>query len=124
MQKFNTTSPLISRLEQVLLNLIKNGIEASAGIEGQKPEVSLTIYSDIDHHVIFEVADNGCGIDDEHKAHLFDPFFTTKSSGMGMGLNIFRTIVELHLGRLTISDNFCRGTIFTFTLPYEKKQTD
>ena len=111
-------------IEQVLLNLIKNGIEASAGIEGQKPEVSLTIYSDIDHHVIFEVADNGCGIDDEHKAHLFDPFFTTKSSGMGMGLNICRTIVELHHGRLTISDNIGRGTIFTLTLPSEKKQTD
>ena len=107
-----------------MLNLIKNGIEASAGIEGQKPEVSLTIYSDIGHHVIFEVADNGCGIDDEHKAHLFDPFFTTKSSGMGMGLNICRTIVELHHGRLTISDNIGRGTIFTLTLPSEKKQTD
>ena len=111
-------------IEQVLLNLIKNGIEASAGIEGQKPEVSLTIYSDINHHVIFEVADNGVGIDDEHKAHLFDPFFTTKISGMGMGLNICRTIVELHHGRLTISDNIGRGTIFTLTLPSEKKQTD
>ena len=104
-------------IEQVLLNLIKNGIEASVGIEGQKPEVSLTIYSDINHHVVFEVADNGTGIDDEHKSQLFDPFFTTKSSGMGMGLNICRTIVELHHGRLTISDNIGRGTIFTLTLP-------
>lgn len=110
-------------IEQVLLNLIKNGIEASLGIEGQKPEVSLTIYSDINHHVVFEVADNGCGIDDEHKAQLFDPFFTTKSTGMGMGLNICRTIVELHHGRLAISDNIGRGTIFTLTLPSEKKET-
>lgn len=110
-------------IEQVLLNLIKNGIEASVGIEGQKPEVSLTIYLDINHHVVFEVADNGTGIDDEHKSQLFDPFFTTKSSGMGMGLNICRTIVELHHGRLTISDNIGRGTIFTLTLPSEKKET-
>ena len=104
-------------IEQVLLNLIKNGIEASVGIENEKPEVSLTIYSDINHHIVFEVADNGCGIDDEYKAHLFDPFFTTKSAGMGMGLNICRTIVELHHGRLSISDNIGRGTIFTLTLP-------
>ena len=110
-------------IEQVLLNLIKNGIEASVGIEGQKPEVTLTVYSGIDHHIIFEVADNGVGIDDEHKAQLFDPFFTTKSTGMGMGLNICRTIVELHHGRLTISDNIGRGTIFTLTLPSENKQT-
>lgn len=110
-------------IEQVLLNLIKNGIEASVGIEGQKPEVTLTIYLDIDHHVIFEVADNGVGIDDEHKAQLFDPFFTTKSSGMGMGLNICRTIVELHHGRLSISDNIGRGTIFTLMLPSENTQT-
>lgn len=110
-------------IEQVLLNLIKNGIEASVGIEGQKPEVTLTVYSGIDHHIIFEVADNGVGINDEHKAQLFDPFFTTKSTGMGMGLNICRTIVELHHGRLTISDNIGRGTIFTLTLPSENKQT-
>ena len=110
-------------IEQVLLNLIKNGIEASAGIEGQKPEVTLTIYSTIEHNVVFEVADNGIGIDDEHKAQLFDPFFTTKSTGMGMGLNICRTIVELHHGRLSISDNIGRGTIFTLMLPSEKQQT-
>ena len=110
-------------IEQVLLNLIKNGIEASAGIAGQKPEVTLTIYSTIEHNVVFEVADNGSGIDDEHKAQLFDPFFTTKSTGMGMGLNICRTIVELHHGRLTISDNIGRGTIFTLMLPSEKQQT-
>lgn len=104
-------------IEQVLLNLIKNGIEASVGVDNEKPEVTLTIYSDINHHIVFEVADNGTGISDEHKAHLFDPFFTTKSAGMGMGLNICRTIVELHHGRLAISDNIGRGTIFTLTLP-------
>ena len=83
----------------------------------------MTVYIGIDHHIIFEVADNVVGIDDEHKAQLFDPFFTTKSTGMGMGLNICRTIVELHHGRLTISDNIGRGTIFTLTLPSENKQT-
>ena len=110
-------------IEQVLLNLIKNGIEASSGIEGRKPEVSLTIYYSADHHVVFEVADNGTGIPDENKAHLFDPFFTTKSAGMGMGLNICRTIVELHHGRLTISDNIGHGTIFTLTLPSKEEKS-
>lgn len=103
-------------IEQVLLNLIKNGIEASA-IPGQTPNVTMTIYRDARQNVVFEVADNGSGIADEDKERLFDPFFTTKSSGMGMGLNICRTIVELHHGRLTISDNIKKGTIFTLTLP-------
>ena len=110
-------------IEQVLLNLIKNGIEASANIEGRKPEVSLTIYQNTLHHVVFEVADNGTGIPDENKEHLFDPFFTTKSAGMGMGLNICRTIVELHHGRLTISDNIGQGTIFTLTLPAQDEKS-
>lgn len=103
-------------IEQVLLNLIKNGIEASA-LPGQIPTVTMTIYRDTNQNVVFEVADNGSGITDEDKERLFDPFFTTKSSGMGMGLNICRTIVELHHGRLTISDNIGQGTIFTLTLP-------
>ena len=103
-------------IEQVLLNLIKNGIEASV-IPGQIPTVTMTVYHDAFQNVVFEVADNGSGIADEDKERLFDPFFTTKSSGMGMGLNICRTIVELHHGRLTISDNLNKGTIFTLTLP-------
>ena len=103
-------------IEQVLLNLIKNGIEASV-LPGQTPSVTMTIYRDAQQNVVFEVADNGSGIADEDKERLFDPFFTTKSSGMGMGLNICRTIVELHHGRLTISDNIKKGTIFTLTLP-------
>ena len=107
-------------IEQVLLNLIKNGIEAAASLEGNAPVVSLTIYRNTDHYLVFEVADNGCGIKDEDKEHLFDPFFTTKSAGMGMGLNICRTIVELHHGRLTISDNIGQGTIFTLLLPSRK----
>ncbi|MBO7173139.1 MAG: PAS domain S-box protein [Burkholderiaceae bacterium] len=103
-------------IEQVLLNLIKNGIEASV-LPGQTSSVTMTIYRDAQQNVVFEVADNGSGIADEDKERLFDPFFTTKSSGMGMGLNICRTIVELHHGRLTISDNIKKGTIFTLTLP-------
>ncbi len=108
-------------IEQVLLNLVKNGIEASI-MPGQTPTVTMTIYRDAHQNVVFEVADNGSGIADEDKERLFDPFFTTKSSGMGMGLNICRTIVELHHGRLTISDNLHKGTIFTLTLPTKNEQ--
>lgn len=107
-------------IEQVLLNLIKNGIEAAASIEGNKPIVTLTIYRNANDYLVFEVADNGTGIKDEDKEHLFDPFFTTKSAGMGMGLNICRTIVELHHGRLCISNNLCQGSIFTLSLPTRK----
>lgn len=103
-------------IEQVLLNLIKNGIEAASTIQAQVPYVRLDIYQK-DQHIIFEVRDNGTGISPEHKAKLFDPFFTTKSSGMGMGLNICRTIVELHHGRLSIQDNEPHGSIFSLTLP-------
>ena len=111
-------------IEQVLLNLIKNGIEAAASIKGNAPKVSLTVYRNADQYLVFEVADNGCGIKDEDKEHLFDPFFTTKSAGMGMGLNICRTIVELHHGRLTISDNIGQGAIFTLLLPARKPSTN
>ena len=103
-------------IEQVLLNLIKNGVEAAASIPNQVPYVRIECYKQ-NQHIVFEVRDNGSGISAEHKAKLFDPFFTTKSSGMGMGLNICRTIVELHHGRLSIEDNEPHGCLFSLTLP-------
>ncbi len=110
-------------IEQVLLNLIKNGIEAAEGIDLRQPEVKLSIYHQTDY-LVFEVSDNGSGIALEDKEQLFDPFFTTKSAGMGMGLNICRTIVELHHGRLTIEDNFPEGTTFKLMLPTAKAQNE
>jgi signal transduction histidine kinase len=66
----------------------------------------------------FEVIDRGCGIPEENMIRLFEPFFSTKREGMGMGLNICRSIVEFHHGRLTVARNDASGgTIMRFTLP-------
>jgi DNA-binding MarR family transcriptional regulator len=69
--------------------------------------------------VVVSVVDHGHGIDEEASAMLFTPFFTTKSEGMGMGLNICRSIIEFHDGRLWVEPNPGGGTIFNFTLPME-----
>lgn len=104
-------------IEQVLLNLLRNGMEAATGLPDRMPIVTLTVYKDVKGNVVFEVADNGRGISKEAREKVFNPFYSTKKSGMGMGLNICRTIVEMHHGRLTIDDNLHEGTIFTLMLP-------
>jgi two-component system, LuxR family, sensor histidine kinase DctS len=71
----------------------------------------------IDDMAEFAVIDRGCGVPPEHRASLFQPFFSTKTDGMGMGLNICRSIVEFHQGRLHLEENPEGGTIFRFTLP-------
>lgn len=101
-------------IEQVLLNLLKNGIDA---MRGQK-EATLTLRVQATRDAVqFSVADQGPGIPDEMKEQVFEPFFTTKNEGMGMGLNICRTIIESHAGRLWVEDNHPRGCVFRFTLP-------
>lgn len=108
-------------IEQVLLNLLRNGMEAAFELPGVVPEVTLTVFHDTARNVVFEVADNGPGIPRDVRSKLFDSFYSTKSSGMGMGLNICRTIVEMHHGRLTIEDNLRQGTIFRLLLPNRAK---
>ncbi|WP_097071156.1 PAS domain S-box protein [Rhodobacter maris] len=103
-------------IEQVLVNLIRNGIEAMA--EGPRAGNDLTVrMARVDSVVTLEVMDRGPGISDAVAASLFDPFTSTKSEGMGMGLNICRSIVELHHGRLVHRPRPGGGTIFSFTLP-------
>jgi signal transduction histidine kinase len=65
----------------------------------------------------FSVIDRGCGVPSDHAASVFQPFFSTKADGMGMGLNICRSIVEFHQGRLQVEPNPAGGSIFRFTLP-------
>lgn len=101
-------------IEQLLLNLLKNAAEAME--HATLREVTLTIHRAGDL-AEFSVADHGTGIPAEMKANLFQPFFSTKAEGMGMGLNICRSIVEFHNGRLTVEDNLGGGTLFRFTLP-------
>ncbi|HRM70599.1 MAG TPA: ATP-binding protein, partial [Thauera phenylacetica] len=106
-------------IEQVLLNLIRNGLDAMADT---LPEARVlvvrvrTLGADV---VEVAVIDRGHGISEEGRAQLFTPFYTTKAEGMGMGLNICRSIIEFHNGRLVVDANPEGGTIFTFTLPTE-----
>jgi putative sensor hybrid histidine kinase len=105
-------------IEQVLLNLLKNAIDAMRG----QNHAALTLrVNTTGESVVFSVADQGPGIADEMKHRVFEPFFTTKNEGMGMGLNICRTIIESHAGRLWVEDNKPRGTVFRFTLPVNRE---
>jgi signal transduction histidine kinase len=104
-------------IEQVVLNLVKNGIEAMQQTPPGERALSLTARLDGEGMVEVAVADRGCGLTDEQIERLFTPFFTTKAEGMGMGLNICRSIVEYHDGRLWVQPNPGGGSVFRFTLP-------
>jgi C4-dicarboxylate-specific signal transduction histidine kinase len=104
------------QLQQVVLNLILNAVEAMGSVEGAPRE--LLISAEQDHAgVLVAVRDSGPGLDPSHLERVFDTFYTTKSSGMGMGLSISRSIIKAHGGRLWAEANEPRGTIFQFTLP-------
>ncbi len=105
------------QLQQVLLNLIINAIEAMSGIDDRRHE--LTIVSDADgpEAVAVEVRDSGMGLDAERAAHLFEPFHSTKAEGLGIGLSISRSIVEAHGGRLSAAANAPHGAVFRLSLP-------
>ena len=104
------------QLQQVLLNLIMNGIEAMATVT-DRPRL-LWVQSRIDESgdVLVAVSDSGTGFDAEAD-RVFTPFFTTKANGMGMGLSISRSLVESHGGRLWATPNSPHGAVFSFTLP-------
>jgi signal transduction histidine kinase len=104
------------QLQQVLLNLIINGMEAMSSLVDGRRE--LLIYSRLheSNQVLVGVQDSGIGIEPENLKKIFDPFYTTKSQGMGMGLAICRSIVENHGGKLWASPNDGRGATFKFTL--------
>ena len=116
--------PLVSadrvQLQQVMINLIINAIEAMAGA-GNGPR-ALTIISGTDdaNEVAIEVQDTGPGLDPEQLDRLFQSFYTTKPDGIGMGLAISRSIAEAHGGRLSAAPNKPRGAVFRLTLPVEE----
>jgi two-component system sensor histidine kinase DctS len=103
-------------LEQALLNLLRNAIEAMASAKSARRRIALTV-SAAGAEAIVSVADNGPGLSPEALAALFVPFSTTKPEGMGMGLNICRTIIELHRGRLWHEAGPEGGAVFRFSLP-------
>ena len=101
------------QIEQVMLNLVRNGIEAMEEVGHGTLTVSARSAGD---HVEFSVADEGAGLSGEIRSRLFEPFVTTKKQGMGVGLSICRTIIEAHGGKLWAEPNAGKGTVFRFTL--------
>ena len=106
-------------IEQVVLNLIRNGLDAMAETLPEQRVLRVRARSFGKDAVEVAVIDRGHGISEEGRQRLFTAFYTTKAEGMGMGLNICRSIIEFHNGRLVVDANPEGGTIFTFTLPTE-----
>jgi len=104
-------------LQQVLLNLILNGMDAMAGNAETERLLTVSAKTAADGGVEVSVSDRGTGISAEKLERLFEPFFTTKPDGMGMGLAISQTIIEAHGGKIRAENNVVRGAVFKFTLP-------
>jgi PAS domain S-box-containing protein len=102
------------QLQQVLLNLMLNGIEAIRDTSG---ELSIKSKVGDDNQLLISVSDTGVGLPTENAQQIFNPFFTTKSQGTGLGLAITRSIVESHGGRIWATGNSGRGATFSFTMP-------
>lgn len=104
-------------IEQVILNLLKNAMDATVTANAGPRRVTLDVNQHDARTLRIAVRDFGCGIPNEIRERLFEPFFSTKQEGMGMGLNICRSIIEYHDSRLEILSNEPQGSIFQFTLP-------
>jgi signal transduction histidine kinase len=105
------------QLQQVILNLVLNAVEAMSSVEEGPRELLIATEQTQGNGVLVTVRDSGPGIDPEHIERVFQAFYTTKTSGVGMGLSISRSIIEAHGGRLWADANEPRGTVFQFTLP-------
>jgi signal transduction histidine kinase len=104
------------QLQQVLMNLMMNSIDAMKDVDGTH-ELMIESQRSEDGQVLISVSDTGVGLPPEQADKIFNAFFTTKTHGTGMGLRISRSIVESHGGRLWAADNPPRGARFCFTLP-------
>jgi PAS domain S-box-containing protein len=103
------------QLQQVLMNLMINGIDAMKAVDGPR-QLTLGTQNDGNEQLLVSVADTGIGLPPNQAGQIFNAFFTTKEHGTGMGLRISRTIIEAHGGRLWATDNHPRGASFHFTL--------
>jgi C4-dicarboxylate-specific signal transduction histidine kinase len=104
-------------LQQVLINLIINALDAMSTVKDREHVLSVKSHTNERGDVLISVADSGTGIAPENAGRVFEPFFTTKSHGLGMGLSICRSIVEAHSGRLLASSALPHGCIFHIHLP-------
>jgi signal transduction histidine kinase len=105
------------QLQQVVLNLVMNGIEAMSGVGEGARELGITTRNLEPDQVQVTVEDSGIGLAPDVRDKIFDPFYTTKPTGMGMGLSICRSILEAHGGRLWATPKDGPGAVFHFTLP-------
>jgi len=110
-------------LQQVLLNVILNGMDALNGATGGERCLRVSALCNETQSVEIAVSDTGSGIPADKLVHIFDPFFTTKPNGMGMGLAISRTIIEAHGGRFWAENNATGGATFRFTVPIAERVT-
>lgn len=105
------------QLQQVMVNLGRNAIEALANSEQNDRLITINTSSNEKGAILVTVFDNGPGMSEEIKANLFQPYFTSKEAGMGLGLSICRTIVESHGGELWLDNRQTEGSLFQFTIP-------
>jgi signal transduction histidine kinase len=112
------------KLQQVVLNLIHNSIDALAEIKGRASVLSVVSTFGEADEVRVTVSDNGEGIDPGVMGHLFDALYTTKNQGLGLGLSISRTIVSAHGGRIWVNDNEPHGATFSVSLPLSAKREE
>jgi signal transduction histidine kinase len=108
------------QLQQVVLNLVLNGIDALASTDDRERQLNIRSEQDDPRTVMLSVEDSGQGIDTDIKDRIFEAFFTTKSHGMGMGLSICRSIIASHGGRLLVSAGHPHGAVFQVKLPVHK----
>ena len=111
------------QLQQVLLNLIINAVEAMSAVNEAPRELLISSASNAADSVLVAVRDSGPGLTPESFDCLFQPFHTTKADGMGMGLSICRSIIEAHGGRVWATANVPRGAVFQFTLSAHREST-
>src|SRR5882724_7739215 len=124
--KLSTDVPLVLgdriQLQQVILNLILNAMEAMSDVSPQLGELSVSSTKDGPNGALVSVRDSGTGLDGTVLDRLFEAFYTTKAHGMGIGLAVSRTIIQAHGGRLWAAPNVPQGAIFQFTLPADGEE--
>jgi signal transduction histidine kinase len=102
------------KIEQVIINLLLNGIDSINGTGGK-----ITVETDsVENELYIKISDSGCGIPEVDMEKIFQPFYSTKRNGTGLGLAISKRIIESHKGRITVSSEVGKGSIFTFVIPH------
>ena len=104
------------QLQQVMMNLLMNGIQATSAVTGRRHELRIRSQEHGPDHILVAVEDTGTGIESQNVDRLFSAFFTTKPDGLGIGLSICRSIVEQHGGNIWGTPNSGVGSTFQFTL--------